>query len=267
MTMKLTCWLAAMMLAVAGCEMPEPRQVGRTEPQHVERAEPQPKATRQPVETPRREAPPEKRPAERTGNVTIQVEKILLDQRDKASVESAWRFADDHVVVSGGELTHSNGIRIGVGGGEFTTAIQAALERSRRTGTQKLMIVTLSGSRGSIAVGQGVYMETLRFRTPRGQTVLFERTFVGSSLVVEPTILPQDRLRVKLYPRFTSREGRTIDLTEMATEVMVSHGQPMVIGGLEESTDSAGFALFSWGREKQARNLTLVLTPYIEGAP
>jgi hypothetical protein len=41
---------------------------------------------------------------ERTGNVTLVVQKILVDRRDTINIESAWRYADEHVVAGGGEL-------------------------------------------------------------------------------------------------------------------------------------------------------------------
>ena len=243
-------WIPLLLLSAAGCVTTES---WRFEPGELK-----------PV---RSEQPPRQPPAERTGNVTVVVEKILVGRQDQINLDSAWQYADEHLVVRGGQMARQNGIRIGVSTGGFRAAFQAALKKSRNKQVQEITITTLSGTEGMISVGQDTYVEVLRYSTPRGRTVLLERTFVGSSLVVEPTILPDDKVRVRLYPRFTTRAGHAIDLAEMSTEVVLAHGQPMVIGALDESSDNAGFALFSWRRERESRRVTLTLTPFIQGAP
>jgi len=81
------------------------------------------------------------------------------------------------------------------------------------------------------------------------------------------TVLPGDKVHVRLHPRFTTSDGRVLDLAEMTTEVVLRHGQPMVIAGLDQSSDDAGSALFSWGREREERKVVLTVTPYIQGLP
>ena len=49
--------------------------------------------------------------------------------------------------------------------------------------------------------------------------------------------------------------------------IVVRHGQTMVIGSLDESSDDVGSALFRWGRERESRQVTMTLTPLIQGAP
>jgi len=214
-----------------------------------------------------REVETERPPVERTGNVTVVVEKIVVGRRDQVNLEAAWRYADEHVVAAGGDLARRNGIRVGVSTNGFRVALQAALKQSRNRQVQKTSMTALSGTWGMVHVGEDTYVEALRLWTPGGRRVLLERTFVGSSLVVEPTILPGDKVQVRLHPRFTTRDGRAIDLVDMSTEVVLAHGQPMVIGGLDESSDSAGSALFSLRRERDTRKVTLTLTPYIQGGP
>jgi len=210
---------------------------------------------------------PAQPPAERTGNVTMVVERIAVSQQDQLDLEAAWRYVDEHLGAAGGQLARRNGVRVGVATGGFQGALQAALNKSRSREIQKTFVTVLSGAAGMIRAGQNTYVEALRYRTPLGQTVLLERTFVGASLVAEPTILPGDRIRVNLHPRFTASDGRVVDLAEMSTEVVVAHGQPMVIGGLDQSSDDVGLALFSWRRERESRKVTLIVTPYIQGAP
>jgi len=79
-------------------------------------------------------------------------------------------------------------------------------------------------------------------------------------------VVGADEVRLALFPRFTSRSGRIIDVTELRTDVVVPHGQTMVVGGLEESQDSLAYALFSLGGRRGDRRTLLLVTPYIEAA-
>jgi hypothetical protein len=206
-------------------------------------------------------------PGERTGNVTMVVEKILVDRTDRINLEAAWRFVSENAVVSGGRIARRNGLRIGVATDGFRGALRAALEKSRTKQVEKLLVTSLTGTRGTITVGRDLYVPVLRYRTPRGDVVLLKREFVGGSLVAVPEILPDDRVRVELYPSFRTREGREIELAEMATEVVTRHGRPLVIGGLDRSTEDVGSALFSWTRERGNRRVVLTVTPHVQGAP
>lgn len=211
---------------------------------------------------------PERAPAERTGNVRIEVEKISVARRDTVYLGSAWSYVDEHAtVVIGGDLARRNGIRLGVAKPGFSAALQAGLKKTRNRKVEKSWITTLSGGRGTIAVGRGTYVDVLHYWTPLGRRVIIERAFVGSSLMVEPTILPGDMVRVRLYPRFTTRDGRVIDLTETATVVVVAHGRTLLIGGVDEASQNVGSTLFSWGEQREDRRVTLTVTPFIEGAP
>ena len=254
-------WTVLVVLLAAGCvsseawdfdsPAPEPR---RSDPrwevrEGLERAE---------------ELPP---PGERTGNVTMVVEKVLFDRRDRVNLEVAWRYVDPNVAAGGGSVARRNGLRVGVATDGFRAAFSAALNESRTYRVVKTFITSLTGTKGTITVGRQIYVPRLRFWTPRGHAVLLEDEFVGASLVSIPEILPDDRVRVKLYPAFSTREGRTIELTEMTTEVITRHGQPLVIGGSDESSESVGAALFSWTRERESRRVVLTVTPYIQGAP
>jgi len=211
----------------------------------------------------------EKAPVRRTGNVAIVVEKISVNQNEQANVDLVWQYVNEKIAVGtdGGKLARLNGIRIGVTRGGFRAALSAALQRSKSSEQQKLWLTALSGTQGSIMAGQESYVGLLLYRTFQSETLLIKNTFVGASLVIEPKILDGDNIQLKLHPRLSTREGRAIDLTELTTEVVVRHAQPMVLGGLNEASDNAGFALFSWSRSKQTKKMTLVVTPFIEGAP
>ncbi len=212
---------------------------------------------------------PKTPPERRSGNVSVMVDRILVDRSNSVHLSAAWRYTDEKIAASGGggRLARENGIRIGVAKDGFAVQLQAALTKLRIKDTTRTFLTTLSGRQAVINVGQTTYIEILRYRTLAGERVLLERAFVGASLMIEPTILPDDRIRVKLYPRLTTREGKSINLTEVATEVILDHAQPLVLGGMGRSNESTGFALFSWSKAGRRRDVTMIVTPYIEAAP
>lgn len=204
--------------------------------------------------------------AERTGNVTIVVDRIAVSTSDLLHLGAIWRYVDEQTVIAGGgEILRRNGVRSGVARQGFSVALQAALSKVRTKETQQLMITTLSGSPGMISMGETAYVEMLRCWTPFGERVLLQRAFVGASLVVEPEILPDDRIRLKLHPHFSQRRGPAIELTDLTTEVVLRHGQPLVLAALDQSRENVAFALFSRTRERQSQQVTVVVTPRIEG--
>lgn len=207
-------------------------------------------------------------PKERTGNVIVVLERYTYDERASVQVASAWSFADERILAGSktGPLWGRNGLHLGLATEKFRSALGLSATGRRRQVTTRMVLTLLSGSEGSLAAGTNVYVPALRCWTWAGPVVLFEREFVGSSLVVSAEVVGTDRIRLGLYPRFTSRSGRSIDVTDLRTEVMVPHGETLVIGALEESEDSLAFALFGLGGGTQHGRMLLLVTPYIEAA-
>lgn len=207
-------------------------------------------------------------PKERSGNVIVVLERYSYDEGSSAKVTAAWRYADERIVT--GEKAKSlwarNGLRLGMATEEFRGALGLGVRSRRRQATTRMMLTLMSGSEASLAAGTDVYVPRLRVWTWAGWGVLFEREFVGSSLVVAAEVVGEDRIRLTLFPRFSSRSGRSIDVTDLRTEVVVPHGETLAIGGLEERGDSLAFALFGVGGGERRGRMLLLVTPYIEAA-
>jgi hypothetical protein len=207
-------------------------------------------------------------PKERSGNVIVVLERYNYDERSSAQVASAWRYIDESSLTAGkaGALWTRNGLHLGKATKQFYGAVGLVAASRQRQTTTRMMLTVLSGSEASLAAGTNVYVPALRLWTWAGSTVLFEREFVGSSLVVSAEVVGEDRIRLALFPRFSSRSGRSIDVTDLRTEVVVPHGETLVVGGLQESEDSLAFALFSVGVGERRGRMLLLVTPYIEAA-
>jgi len=207
-------------------------------------------------------------PKERTGNVIVVLEHHTYGQDDAMRIASAWRCVDESVVDDprSGRLWARNGGRLGLATKDFRMALGVSVRGRRESISQRMMLTALGGHEASLAVGSNIYVPALRLWTWHGVVVLFEREFVGSSLVVVPEVVGEDQVRLSLFPRFTTRSRRVIDVTELTTTVVVPHGQTMVVGGLDESQNSLSYALFSVGGRRSSRKTLLLVTPYIEAA-
>jgi hypothetical protein len=112
----------------------------------------------------------------------------------------------------------------------------ASSSRSVRTDRQE--IVVLSGSRGSIrladelpapewflawGVGRGLLARGLQWRE------------VGSSLLVEPTVLGDGRIRIRVSPQLSyvvDEERQQTAVHQLSTEIVVQPGEEMHLGGV-----------------------------------
>jgi type II secretory pathway component GspD/PulD (secretin) len=131
-------------------------------------------------------------------------------------------------------------VRVGVGRRPPRTGVVIGGQdsRSRTTVDAKQQLLVLSGGRASLTVAEEVpYTEWLyTWGVGHGlwaQNVVFQE--VGTSMVVEPRVLGRGTILVRLTPRFDYRAGgdsRTVDVTELSTEVIVNAGEEIDLGGV-----------------------------------
>ena len=93
------------------------------------------------------------------------------------------------------------------------------------------------------------------------EVVVFRQ--VGTFLAVRPTILPDQRIRVKITPQISYQSDQgdgTIALVEASTEVVVQTGQPLTIGGTDGRGEVMRQFLLGYERVNQANHVSIVLT-------
>lgn len=85
----------------------------------------------------------------------------------------------------------------------------------------------------------------------------------GASLYVKPQVLPNDLVKIDVYPRTTAREGEhlSVDVKEVSTRVVALGGQTMLIGGLNQSTRQVYRGLFGTDNVFNGNALTISLMP------
>jgi len=230
------------------------------------RTKPQPHRQTFPA-TARPQAPRPTRPTS-PQNITIIVEKYDTATFEAAGATLGLRAIGRHgaVVAGGGPALARNGIQLSVGTPSLRARLRASASRRRSSLYQQMFITVADGQEGTLVVGSDVWVDRLGFWTPGGFVVVVERQFVGRSLVVRPSRLGGGRIAVELWPRFSTRRGKVIDLTQLATKVVVQEGQPLVIGGTSTQGESVGAVLFGLGGRRRTSAMTLVLTARVGGA-
>jgi type II secretory pathway component GspD/PulD (secretin) len=166
-----------------------------------------------------------------TRNVRITVTSVLeRDTRSRRIVASSGARAGP-VTGSVGPRPPERGVR--VEGGDGRT--------SRRMTTQQT-IVTLSGTRASITIAEQVPYADWFWTWGLGQGLWTAAAVasvgwhdVGTRMTVEPTVLGDGRVRVRLTPSFeyfVDRERRTTEVTALSTDVVVAEGAEIDLGGV-----------------------------------
>ena len=110
--------------------------------------------------------------------------------------------------------------------------------RSRTTVNAQQQLLVLSGGRASLTVAEEVPYSEWLYTWGLGhglwaQNVVWQE--VGTSMVVEPRVLGNGTILVRLTPRFDYRAGgnsQTVDVTELSTEVIVREGEEVSLGGV-----------------------------------
>ena len=86
---------------------------------------------------------------------------------------------------------------------------------------------------------------------------------VGTALKVRASLLPDDRIRVRLTPTisyFSADGSGTIEFTEATTDVIVPNGRAVVLAGSTTDTHAVTRQILGIAREQSTSETTVVLT-------
>jgi hypothetical protein len=165
----------------------------------------------------------------------------------------------------------------GAGGGVIVTERGGVRSRSRVSGdstevrsrshTGVFTLVQDGGEATMVVASQVPHAEVVFYRdyaTGQGYVasgVVFRD--VGTSLKVRASILPDQRIRVRVTPTITwfSADGAgTIEVVEAATELLVPNGRPVVLAGSATETHVVTRQILGLGQQRTAGETMVVLT-------
>ncbi|HEY8151968.1 MAG TPA: secretin N-terminal domain-containing protein, partial [Vicinamibacteria bacterium] len=160
-------------------------------------------------------------------NIRIEVRARLERTDRERRLEASGTVGTGPVRVGVGRQPPAHGVVIGGQESRARTSINAR---------QQLLV--LSGGRASLTVAEQVpYAEWLyTWGVTHGlwaQNIVWQE--VGTSMVVEPRVLGNGTILVRLTPRFDYRAGgnsQAVDVSELSTEVVVREGEEITLGGV-----------------------------------
>ena len=143
---------------------------------------------------------------------------------------------------------------------------------TRTTRTSGVFTVVQDGGTASMMVASEVpYSAVTWFRDyATGQGYVAQGTAwqrVGTTLVVNPTILPNGQIRVRLIPQvsyFTADGGGSLEFNEAATEVIVPNGRAMRIGGGTREVNQVTRQILGYREQQSSSESGFILTATIQ---
>lgn len=181
--------------------------------------------------------------------------KVLVDSRQQATGNQ------DEVQGSGSIIIHRGGAQPSgrVTAGNRQTTVQ------RSSGTFTLV---QDGGESILSVATRVPQSQVSFyRDYAGRVGYIDRritfTEVGTSLRVAASALTERQIRVRLTPRisyFSAEHSGAIDFTEATTELIVSNGQPVSLGGSTSRIHEITRQILGYSERTSSSETELIIT-------
>jgi len=190
--------------------------------------------------------------------------RIQVSFKENAAVSS------DSFAVDGRARAGSVVVRTPGSSSDGSTSVEARQQRMSLASIVQQELLVISGGKGHLQVGMDVpYAEWFwNYGTQQGfWTGSVRWREVGAKLVVEPYVIG-DRIRLRLTPEFSyivNQETLTTAIQKLTTEVVVSNGQEIELGGLPVS-DREFYSKFLVGYDHvgERRSLRITMRPTIE---
>jgi hypothetical protein len=185
--------------------------------------------------------------------------KVLVESKQSGTQSQEAMQGSGSVIIRRGNVQPSGRVT----GGERQTTIQ------RSTG---IFTLVQDGGESILSVTTRVpYSETAYYYNYAAGNGYLQRnivfTDVGTSLRVSASVLPDNQIRVRLTPRisyFSTERSGVIDFTEATTEVIVSSGQPLSLGGSTTNMHEITRQILGYRERTSSGETNLVLTATIQ---
>ena len=185
--------------------------------------------------------------------------KVVLEFQQQSQAARQGAQGQGSIIIEDGKKPRARG---GLAVEDTTT---------RTTRTNGVFTVVQDGGTASMMVASEVpYTAIAWFRDyATGQGYVAQGTAwqrVGTTLVVNPTILPKGQIRVRLVPQvsyFTSEGAGSIDFNEAVTDVIVPNGRAMRIGGATRGINQITRQILGYSQQQSSSESSFILTATI----
>jgi hypothetical protein len=185
--------------------------------------------------------------------------KVVLEFQQQSQAARQGAQGQGSIIIEDGKKPRGRG---GLGVEDTTT---------RTTRTSGVFTVVQDGGTASMMVASEVpYTAISWFRDyATGQGYVAQGTAwqrVGTTLVVNPTILPKGQIRVRLVPQvsyFTPDGAGAIDFNEAVTDVIVPNGRAMRVGGATRGINQVTRQILGYSQQQSSSESSFILTATI----
>jgi hypothetical protein len=185
--------------------------------------------------------------------------KVVLEFQQQSQAARLGAQGQGSIIIEDGKKPRGRG---GLGVEDTTT---------RTTRTSGVFTVVQDGGTASMMVASEVpYTAISWFRDyATGQGYVAQGTAwqrVGTTLVVNPTILPKGQIRVRLVPQvsyFTPDGTGSIDFNEAVTDVIVPNGRAMRVGGATRGINQVTRQILGYSQQQSSSESSFILTATI----
>ncbi len=190
----------------------------------------------------------------RPKNVRIKVWFVDGEELQRVGLKVKWSYKD-------GNWSMGNFLAAGGGGGGDGLDVRAVVgqrtEKVRKRGQQNVLVMT--GRRGRIGVGTHMPYRDWFFAYSRDQgyyasTLNFKRVNTGFS--VEPRV-SGETITLVIAPEVSylaGQDGGTIVYRRLATTIEVEEGEPVVLGGSSDNTESVVTRIIGGFEKKEKKS-------------
>jgi hypothetical protein len=185
--------------------------------------------------------------------------KVVLEFQQRGQNSRQGAQGHGGVIIQDGKARGRGGVAI-----EDTT--------TRTTRSEGVFTIVQDGGTASMLVASEVPSTVAvwfrDYATGQGYTVqatAWQR--VGTTLVVNPSILPNGQIRVRLTPQvsyFSPQGDGSIEFNEAATEVIVPNGRAMRIGGATRGINQVTRQILGYREQQASSESSFVLTATIQ---
>jgi hypothetical protein len=185
--------------------------------------------------------------------------KVVLEFQQQSQAARQGAQGQGSIIIEDGKKPRSRG---GLAVEDTTT---------RTTRTSGVFTVVQDGGTASMMVASEVpYTAISWFRDyATGQGYVAQGTAwqrVGTTLLVNPTILPKGQIRVRLVPQvsyFTPEDAGSIDFNEAVTDVIVPNGRAMRVGGATRGINQVTRQILGYSQQQSSSESSFILTATI----
>jgi len=209
----------------------------------------------------------QQKPRPKPRNIRIVIRTLSTYLEDYDDIDILWRYVNNFdTIADEPELLEQSGLKIGVAGDAFKVMLKKAKGRIRSTVESELFITVADGETGYISIGRKVHVLGFDYVGTWYNNIDYPFVTAERSFKAKPQILSTGRIAVELTPTFVDLlgPGRDLELTRLATKVVLRPGQMVVLAGTTATKkEDLSTALFGTTVGAKERRTIITLTLHL----